>query len=52
VGEDEMFRTFNMGIGFCLVIDSNALADVAAAVGQHDPTVIGRITAGNGVDLS
>jgi phosphoribosylformylglycinamidine cyclo-ligase len=52
VGEDEMFRTFNMGIGFCLVIDSNALADVAAAVGQHDPTVIGRITAGDGVDLS
>jgi len=52
VGEDEMFRTFNMGIGFCLVIDSNALDDVAVAVGQHDPTVIGRITTGDGVHLS
>ncbi len=52
VSQDEMFRTFNMGVGFCLVIDSNALDDAATAVGQHDPTVIGRITTRNGVHLS
>lgn len=51
VTHDEMFRTFNMGIGFCLVIDSDALNDVVAATAQHDPKVIGRITAGDGVHL-
>ncbi len=52
VESDEMFRTFNMGIGFCLVIDPTFIDDVAAAVDQHDPTVIGRITAGDGVRLT
>ena len=52
VEPDEMFRTFNMGIGFCLVIDVGAIDDVLAAVGKHDPTVIGRIGTGDGVDLT
>lgn len=51
VTRDEMFRTFNMGIGFCLVIDGSSIDGVMAAVGKHDPTVIGRIAVGDGVNL-
>jgi phosphoribosylformylglycinamidine cyclo-ligase len=51
VGEDEMFRTFNMGIGFCLVVDTDVVDDVVAA-SRHNPRVIGRITTGNGVTLT
>jgi phosphoribosylaminoimidazole (AIR) synthetase len=46
-----MFRTFNMGIGFCLVVETDVVDDVLAA-SRHEPRVIGRITTGNGVTLT
>ncbi len=52
VSEDEMFLTFNMGIGFCLVVETDIVDDVLAAADRHDPIVIGRITAGDGVHLA
>lgn len=52
VSQDEMFSTFNMGIGFCIVVERGAANDVLAAVGRHHPTVIGRITSGGGVTLA
>lgn len=51
VPEEEMRRTFNLGIGFCLVVDPEAVAAVADAVSIHDPITIGVVTDGDGVVL-
>lgn len=40
---EEMRRTFNLGIGFCLVVDPGRVDEVSEAVKDHDPRVIGRI---------
>lgn len=47
VTRDEMFRVFNMGIGFCLVVDADRVEDVT---GLGD-SVIGEIVQGSGVRL-
>ena len=52
VEHDEMFRTFNMGIGFCLVVEPGAVGEALATASRHEPTVIGRITIGEGVLLT
>lgn len=52
VQAEDMYRTFNMGIGFCLVVDPDVEADVLAAVGDHAPIVIGVTSPGSGVTLS
>ena len=47
---DDMFRTFNMGIGLILVAspaDAESLTDECAAGGTRDARVIGRIVAGD-----
>ena len=51
ISTDEMFRTFNMGIGFCLVVDPAAVATVSDAVDEHQPAVIGTVTNQPGVRL-
>jgi phosphoribosylformylglycinamidine cyclo-ligase len=43
VAGTEMRRTFNLGIGFCLVADPHQLDEVLEAVATHQPRVIGRI---------
>jgi phosphoribosylformylglycinamidine cyclo-ligase len=43
IGVEEMRRTFNLGIGFCLVIDPAGVDAVSEAVTQHDPRPIGEI---------
>ncbi len=49
VEEDEMFRTFNMGVGMVLVVDSK---DVKAVCENSDAYVIGAMVQGEkGVDL-
>ena len=52
VQRDEMFRTFNMGIGFCLVVEPSSLNEVMSAVAEHDPRTIGWVRSGSGVELS
>lgn len=52
VPEDEMRRAFNLGIGFCLVVDPEAGAAVSGAVSRHDPVTIGVVTARDGVVLA
>lgn len=44
IGVEDMRRTFNLGIGFCLVVDPDRLEDVTRAVAGHRPQVIGSIT--------
>lgn len=46
VAEEEMFRVFNMGVGFCLIVDSaDAEAVLADCTGSF---VMGKIMAGDG----
>lgn len=52
VAEEEMRRTFNLGIGFCLVIDPSGVESVLEATARHQPRVIGRVGPGSGVDLT
>lgn len=44
VATADMRRTFNLGIGFCLVVDPESVDAVIAATASHDPRVIGRIS--------
>jgi phosphoribosylformylglycinamidine cyclo-ligase len=51
VPDDEMFRTFNMGVGMVLVVSSEDLHDVEHSLERRGETsfVIGRIERGEGV---
>lgn len=49
VPEEEMRRTFNLGIGFCLVVDPDAVDDVLAATSIHHPRPIGVVSEEPGV---
>lgn len=53
VEEREMFRTFNMGIGFVLVVAASDVAAVRACLAEQDEQafVIGRVISGEGVTL-
>ena len=50
VEEKEMYRVFNMGIGFVLIVDKNHAADISARLKDTGQQVfqIGTITKGNG----
>jgi phosphoribosylformylglycinamidine cyclo-ligase len=49
VTETELRRAFNLGIGFCLVVDEQMTDAVIEATGQHAPRVIGHVIPGEGV---
>lgn len=51
VVEADMRRTFNLGIGFCLVIDPIGVESVLETTAQHDPRVIGSVVSGSQVNL-
>lgn len=51
VPEDEMRKTFNLGIGFCLVVGPDSADAVMAATRAHSPTVIGEVGRGEGIEL-
>ena len=52
VPEEEMRRTFNLGIGFCLVVSEVAVDTVLEVTSPHSPHVIGSVHTGQGVVLS
>lgn len=52
ISEDEMYKTFNMGIGFCLVVDPDAEEEVFENVRPHNPTRIGDIVPDEGIRFS
>ncbi len=45
VDEPEMRRTFNLGIGFCLLVGPDAADEVMSVVSAHSPLVIGEVSA-------
>ncbi|HEX6220572.1 MAG TPA: phosphoribosylformylglycinamidine cyclo-ligase [Acidimicrobiia bacterium] len=51
VTEEEMRKTFNLGIGFCLVVPEDATDEVLEATETHAPAVIGVVREGDGVEL-
>lgn len=51
IDDDEMFATFNMGIGFCLIVDPTAAEEVTDSLSRHEATVIGRVTTTSGFTL-
>lgn len=51
VAEEEMRKTFNLGIGFCLIVDPGGIEEVLVATAAHGPAVIGSLTTGNGIHL-
>jgi phosphoribosylformylglycinamidine cyclo-ligase len=50
LGAAEMYETFNMGTGFCCVVDSEDVEDALAVVGAHYPSArrIGEVNAQSG----
>ena len=50
VQTEEMYRVFNMGIGFVLVVDAKYAQSVAESLTTHGETVytIGQVTEGTG----
>jgi len=52
VSQEEMRRTFNLGIGFCLIVPDVAVEEVLDATAEHDPRVIGRVAHGEGVTIN
>ncbi|MBW3666462.1 MAG: phosphoribosylformylglycinamidine cyclo-ligase [Actinobacteria bacterium] len=51
VPEDEMYRVFNMGIGFCLVVEADGVGAVMSTLGDHEPMTLGEVVDGRGVEL-
>ncbi len=47
VTRDELFRVFNMGIGFCLIVERESAEEVLRLAGS----VIGEVVSGSGVGL-
>jgi phosphoribosylformylglycinamidine cyclo-ligase len=52
--EDEMFRTFNMGLGMVLIVAEEAVDDAIGAIrsARADAVPVGRVVTGQGVWLS
>ncbi len=53
IAEEEMFRTFNMGIGFVLVVDKNRTDDAIRHLVDNgeSPCILGEVREGEGVKL-
>jgi phosphoribosylformylglycinamidine cyclo-ligase len=47
VGEDEAYRAFNMGVGFCIIAPQENLEEISEICAKYEPTVIGKIISGS-----
>ena len=54
LSDREMYRTFNMGVGFCVVLPRTEVEEASAAFSRHsfDSSVIGEIRRGEGVTVN
>ena len=48
ISEKEMIKTFNCGIGFCLIVNLINLKRLKFFIKKYEPYVIGKIKKGNG----
>ena len=51
VERSEMLSTFNMGVGFCLIVDPHHSDEVMARTHRHSPVTLGSVSPGAGVVL-
>ncbi len=52
VATDEMYRTFNMGMGLCIVVPAEFADQAVAVLARHFPAQrVGRVEAGTGISL-
>ncbi len=51
VSDREMYRTFNMGTGFAVILPEARVPSALDILGEHDASVIGRVVEGSGVEL-
>jgi len=49
VDRDEMYRVFNMGLGFLLIVDAKDVEKTLATLALNQPVVCGKIVTGKGV---
>lgn len=47
VGEDEAYRAFNMGVGFCIIAPEANKQEIFKICEKYEPTVIGKIISGD-----
>lgn len=51
VPSSEMLTTFNLGVGFCLIVSADRTDEVLEIVSAHEPTVIGEVSAEPGIRI-
>ena len=51
INDEEMFKTFNMGIGFCAVVSQEDVDNALQILKDCDPLVIGNAIESNGIDI-
>ncbi len=47
VGEKEAYRTFNMGVGFCIIAPEENVDEISKICEKYEPMLIGHIVGGN-----
>lgn len=43
VGEEESYKTFNMGVGFCIIAPKDNAQEIFEVCAKYEPTIIGEI---------
>jgi phosphoribosylformylglycinamidine cyclo-ligase len=51
IGQEDMFSTFNMGIGFCLIVEPDDVEQMIESLSRHGAAVIGQVTDSTGFTL-
>lgn len=51
VPEDEMYQVFNMGVGFCLIVQDDRVGEVLSILHDHAPMTLGQVIEERGVEL-
>lgn len=46
VGEDEAYKTFNMGVGFCIITKKENIEAICKICEKYEPTIIGEVVDG------
>lgn len=49
IPEEEMYKTFNMGIGFCVVVSQNDAEKTLEILDKEQPVILGKAISGNHV---
>lgn len=47
IGEAEAYKTFNMGVGFCIIAKSENVQAISKICEKYEPVIIGKIIEGN-----